>query len=541
MASTETLEEMTENHEENPPQLELNLFRLRRVGVNFSKLDSHDYLGSLAVQINRYQEEILNKIQEFIANFACFYDGINKHGRVRKAANGITQPSLRELRKDHNNIVTSLHDALLNLVQLFPAYEKSEVLLEDHELADCVRDLEREAESVFVMPMRNIAVRFLESALRIKSKDGNRTTIPIHLQMNRDTLTREELERCKVTLVRNEPSIFYNELFNPAAIADQVNAVKGQMEGHVSRFLKIIFGSQLTHYVTDIRDNFSRIRSTYVPRAMGTMQERLQDIVSLEDAVYSLRTGKGRKVSMKDEAIRAATTEKGRLLMFYKIMTDFVELDPNYLDESQSTYHTRVSNVARIVQKAIRNLELFSGMIEALPKDIKSCYQSMQEEFFRSLQTANNLIRMNDAAANTASKAVRPLIGLISFSPDGQDQFYAKWLPVLRYMADFELQRYKDISQAIETVSSERRAILQDRDKWKEMFKSRINDDVAHNLVYGNAVKGGTSPDDLSETLANFYCFIDYVMRVHGSLLGFEREIIDNANAKLRYVRRAAK
>ena len=108
--------------------------------------------------------------------------------------------------------------------------------------------------------------------------------------------------------------------------------------------------------------------------------------------------------------------------------------------------HLPNDTIARIVQKAIRNLELFSGMIEALPKDIKSCYQSMQEEFFRSLQTANNLIRMNDAAANTASKAVRPLIGLISFSPDGQDQFYAKWLPVLRYMADFELQRYKDIS-----------------------------------------------------------------------------------------------
>ncbi len=493
------------------------------------------------MQIGEFQEELLDRIQEFTSNFTRFYHGMEKYGKIRRAANGVIQHSLRELRKEHSDVVTSFHDALLCLVQLFPVYEKSEVLLEDHKLADRVKDLEREAECVFVMPVRNIAVKLLENALRIKFLDGSKTTIPIYLQINRDTLTREELARCRVTLVRKEQDIFYNESFDPAPIADQVNAVKGQMEGHLGRFLDIVFGKDLTHYVTHVRSNFKRIRKTYVPDALKIMQEKLQDIVSLENDIYSLRTVKGRKISMKDEVIRAATAEKGKLLIFHDIMTDFAELDENYLDRSQSTYYTRVSNVTRIVQSAIRNLELFCSVIDSMPKDIKNSYHLMQEEFFRSLQAASNLIRVNNNAANTASKTIRPLIGLISFSPDGQDQFYAKWFPVLKYMADFEMQRYRDISQAIATVSSERRAILQDRNKWREILKSRINSDVAHNLVYGNAVKGGTSPDDLSEVFADFYCFIDYVRRMPGSLLGFERGMIDSANAKLKYVNRALK
>ena len=522
-------------------ELVLNLCRIFPLKITFPDITKPEKQRELVQQVMEFQEDFLRKMHAFEENFMNFHQDLQKVPLRIKTFDGYRPRTIRSLRKDHADLVKRYYDTLDTLIDLFPHLPPVRFVIPDHATVPLIREFEREANAVYVEPLRTITGVLLFDIYRIWTDDGS-MYLPTYLNVHAADLDKSSLIRLKLRMVGPlESKAVFNPSFAPERVCNLINAIQGQMGGHVNRLFSLLKSRDLAAYV---RDSLQRIKDNILPEVMTAVRPDLEGILAMEERLFQAR-GAQERVCLKDELLDGARrldsvdlrnqddlddsvfadlnsgiAAEGlrRLFRDYEVQlspnapvtvarpgTEWMLTDVNNLryivtrerhrleifaDTQLNRAHRSilglmtdgiaVESPERTIQAIVGNLEGFARRVRELPAaTLTRKHALLRTALRRSLPAAGQLFDAYLQVCEKSYKAVHPFMGMVSFAPGGMSDFYVKWFAGLKDFLEFDVLKLKERARALPpAIDGESRAYA-DKENIEELLTAAITPAVA--------------------------------------------------------------
>ena len=478
-------------------ELTLNLYRLFPVQITFPDITRSEVQQQLLQQVRDFQEEFLSKLYAFQEKFMNFHDDLLAVPQKINTAHGFKTLTVRDLRKGNSAFVKLYYDTIDALIDLYPYLPPAQLALDDHAVAPMIRQFEREANSVYVKPIQAIARGLLCDIYRIWTPEDGAIYLPAYLNVNPHTLKKQDIVQLKLQMVgRLENKAVFSDSFDPQRIAKLVNAVQGQIQGHVNRMFGLLRSDELAAY---LKDSLKEIKDNFLPDAMRSVRQDFEEILNQEERVYTDVRGSQERVCLKDamlidtrllfsadfdlqedldgaivsEKLQQAFRECDIALSMHAVIsvaepdrewrigdgrrTYLVYREEDQLDFYASTHLNRAyqliarllrldgdedpERIESLIQEAVQHLESFARRVRALPiGNLPRKHDLLRDELKRALSLTGEVLDHYQKLYEKVDKAINPFMGMISFTPGGTSDFYVRWFGRLKDFLDFDLQ-----------------------------------------------------------------------------------------------------
>jgi len=527
-------------------ELGLNLFRIFPLKITFPDITKREKQQELAQQVMDFQEDFLRKMHVFQENFMNFHKTLQQVSLRIKTYQGYKIRTIRDLRKEHPELTRFYYDTLDTIIDIYPHLPPVRFIIPDHGIVSLVREFEREAHAVYVSPFKTITGSLLFDIYRIWTEDGL-VYLPTYLSMHAAELGKTDLVRLKLRMVGPlESKAVFNRDFDSERICTLINAIQGQIGGHVNRLFGLMRSRELTTY---LKDSLKRIKDNILPEVMTTVRPDLEEALVVEERILNARGAKER-VCLKDDLM-----ENARLLFSIDLRFQdeldasvFEDLDGNILpealqqvfraneiqlspnapitaawkgrewiltDQENARYiiskerhrlevftesplnraHRLIARLmtdedgalptAEIVQTIVNLLERFTRRVRELPSGtLVRKHFLIRNELRRSLSLIDTVLDRYIQVYEKAYKAIHPFMGMVSFAPGGMSDFYVKWFAGLRDFLAFEVPMFRERSRPIQQAIDSERWVYKGSEKIAENLMSVIAPEVAAGLSY---------------------------------------------------------
>lgn len=527
-------------------ELVLNLFRLLPLNITFPDITRREKREEIVQQVVEFQGDLLRKMHAFQENFLNFHKQLQRVPLRVKGFSGYQERTVRDLRREHPELVRLYYDTLDALIDLYPHSPPVKFILPDHKIVAQIREFEREAHSVYVGPIKTITGSLLFDVYRIWTDDGP-VYLPTYLDVHASDLAKSDLTRLKLRMVGPlESKAVFNGNFDPERICGLVNAIQGQMGGHVNRLIGLLQSDGLTQY---LKDSLARIRESILPEVMAKVRPDLDGALEMEGRVYNRRSAK-EGVCLKDDLMYHAPlildVDAGRSdELDFSVFADLdagmapeglrqlllkqdIQLSPDapitagwesqqwlltdlkkrpYIlvregrrlvvlgDSELNRAHRLIARLmkdeegslpaAEMVQTAVRMLEEYARRVRELPAgNLVRKHLLIKTELQRSLSLIPQVLDRYFQVHTKAYKAIHPFMGMISITPGGTSDFYVKWFAGLVDFLEFEIPLFKERKRVLQRAIDSEELIYAGRDEVVDKLTPIVTQELAQGVRY---------------------------------------------------------
>ena len=527
-------------------ELVLNLYRIFPLKITFPDITRREKQRELVQQVVAFQEDFLRKMHAFQEGFMNFHKGLQQVPLRIKTFQGYKERTIRDLRKDHPELIKLYYDTLDTLIGIYPALPPVRFIIPDHEIVSLIRAFEREANSVYIEPLKTITGSLIFDIYRIWTEDGS-VYLPTYLDMYAANLGKRDLVRLKLRMVGPlESKAVFNANFNPERICNLVNAIQGQIGGHVNRLFGLIKSNQLATY---LKDSLKRIKDNILPEVMTTVRPALEDGLALEKRVFNARGAKER-VCLKDDlmdsarrlfsidlrfqedldlavfdGLDAGIAPEGLRRLFRDseiqlsadppvsvvregrewILTDLKNASfivskkgdrlQAFTESPLNRAHRLIARliadedgsepIAEIVQAIVALLEKFTRRVREFPAgNLTRKHLLMRTELQRSLPLIDDVLDRYIQVHENAYKAIHPFMGMISFTPGGMSDFYVKWFAGLKNFLEFDIALFRERARPLQQAIDAGKSIYANKERLVEDLTQVVTADIAAGISY---------------------------------------------------------
>jgi len=527
-------------------ELVLNLFRLLPLNITFPDITRRGKREEIVRQVVEFQEGLLRKIHAFQENFLNFHKQLLRAPLRAKGFSGYQERTVRDLRREDPELVRLYYDTLDALIDLYPHSPPVKFIIPDHEIVAQIREFEREAHSVYVGPIKSITGSLIFDVYRILTEDGP-VYLPTYLDVHTSSLEKGDLARLKLRMVGPlESKAIFNDSFDPERICGLVNAIQGQMGGHVNRLIRLLQSDGLTTY---LKDSLARIRESILPEVMAGIRPDLDGTLRLEERVYNKRSAKG-GVCLRDdlmyraplisdldllqddgldfsllaeldagippEALRQLFLKQGIRLALnapisaaweghHWLLTDtekrrYILIREGsrlvvFGDTELNRVHRLISRLVadeeedlpagEMVQTALRLLEEYARRVRELPAgNLARKHSLIRRELQRSLSVVPEIFDRYAQIHARTHKAIHPFMGMISFTPGGTSDFYVKWFAGLVDFIEFDIPLFRERMRLLQQAIEAEDLAYAGRDEIVDRLGPIVTPELAEGVRY---------------------------------------------------------
>src|SRR3989338_8338613 len=142
--------------------------------------------------------------------------------------------------KEHDNDFFMLfYNTLMSIREILPTLPSTKFTLSDHTLAKKIAKFEREAVSVYVHPVQDMARKLLTRTL---VADGIITdqSMNAYFNLRESDFTKQGFSKLIAKVLRNSNAIHFKGNVGEDLISSCCNVLQGQMEGHANRLYNML-------------------------------------------------------------------------------------------------------------------------------------------------------------------------------------------------------------------------------------------------------------------------------------------------------------
>ena len=507
----------------NAYELSLALFRVYPVRVYYPDSFAPGNQDEIIADVEAFGRRFPEDLKAFQRQYLNFCRLLEEAELFRQSEQGARPVPLAELREEQAELVDGYYDALDALIELYPQVPLAEFAL-DHPIAAEVRAFEQEAE-IYVGHMGSVAHSLLFDVLRIFDDAHDPPVFTLHKllsadlqeQLDQRALTFDELVELKLHLAGElELKAIFNPRFAPQRIGHIVNAVQGQMPGHISRFCALLKNEGLKLYVEDA---IKQAKDVVIPQVMQWLEGELQRVLDLAPEIYNLSKGPRERESMKDLALDAGVISKGSLFRLRRGIEALIGVEAFSPDADD--YAFRANQVAQVAQRVVDNVEEFAFGFDPMPiGDIALKWKKMESALSYSLGKTFAVVAAYQGAAEAAERELRPYLGMISFEAGGQSEFYAEWYAQLNRFLHFP--SFAELVDALQVLADKSRDMYADQARVQQALDLVIDERVASAIRYKREDERKLPARNFTEVLAGLYCLAQFVTDMPKQLFHIE-------------------
>ncbi|MBT4496785.1 MAG: hypothetical protein HOC74_03645 [Gemmatimonadetes bacterium] len=527
-------------------ELVLHLYRIFPLQITFPDITKRQTRRELVQQVMGFQEEFLRKMHAFQEGFMNFHEGMQQVRLRIKTFQGYKERTIRELRKDHPDLIKLYYDTFDHLIDLYPHLPPVRFIIPDHEIVSSIRSFEREAATVYIEPLKTIAQSFIADIYRIWTEDGS-VYLPTYLGKHVTELDKTELVRLKLRMVGPlEPKAIFNGNYDPERICNLINAIQGQIGGHVNRLFGLIKGDELATY---LRDSLQRVKERILPEVMTSVRPDLEEGLAMEGRFFNKRGAKER-VCIKDDLMENARHLFGADCRFQEGLDVglFGDLDAGIAQEGlrrlfvdceiqlpadpvvgvvwkgREWMLSDLANVRYILCRERQRLEVFVeshlnrayrliyrllnddegtvptaeivqtivGLLEKFARRTREFnagtlamkHTQIRAELRGGLPLIRELLDRYGQACDKAYEAIHPFMGMVSFSPGGMSDFYVKWFAGLKNFLEFEIPLFRERARTVPQARGDEERVYANQEEIAEQLVPIITPDLAAGIEY---------------------------------------------------------